>query len=212
MTYDEDHPFQSAAEERSLADPPREEPSTERDASPALNLTNFDLDAWVLGVRPTRRSVKLYPQADLVARMEQLADQIDSTPKDVDVDDLLAEFERLRTQFRDGVWFTVERRSSEWEKHFRTTTAKRLGMTLDKDGDPVGQDDTMTLVLHQMVEQIIGPPGVTYAHLRSLYEANEGELTKLLNTWQNVQRNLAESAGVLKRDFSGRRSPERRTS
>lgn len=196
----------SSPDERSLADV-----DTSVDVSPTVTPANFDIDAWAAGVHPTRRSVKLYPNAHLVARLDELSDRIDSTPEGENVDDLIDEFDALRTQFRDGIWFTVEKRSSEWVEAHRKAATKRLGIKLDNDGDPT-EADNITLVLHQIVDQLVAPAGVTYDHLRTMLSANEGELNKLVVTLNAVQRQLAENAGVLDRDFSARRSPSRRAS
>lgn len=187
--------------ERSLADV-----DTSVDVSPAVTPQNFDLEQWVAGVRPTRRSVKLYPNAHLVARMDELADRIDNTPDGAEVDALIDEFDQLRKQFRDGVWFTVEKRSTEWVAALRKRVAKANGIKLDDDGDAEGTDANITLSLHQLAEQIVSPAGVTYEQLRAMLDANEGELNKLALTMQTVQSQLAQSAGVLDRDFSARRS------
>jgi hypothetical protein len=193
--------------ERSLADV-----DTSVDVSPVVTPENFDLAEWAAGVRPTQRSVKLYPNAHLIARMDELADKIDNAPEGADVDALIDEFETVREQFREGVWFTVEKRSSEWIQHQRSTTAKRLGIKLDEDFDAENSADNITLMLHQLAEQVVRPRGVTPDMLRSMYDANEGELVKLSNAMQTANRQLAESSGVLDRDFSGRRSHARRTS
>lgn len=197
----------SATEERSLADV-----DVSVDVSPKVTPENFDLAEWAAGVRPTQRSVKLYPNAHLIGRMDELADKIDNAPEGADVDALIDEFESVREQFRDGVWFTVEKRSSEWIENQRKATAKRLGMKLDDDADADNAADNITLMLHQLAEQIVRPRGVTADMLRHMYDANEGELVKLTNAMQTANRQLAESSGVLDRDFSGRRSHARRTS
>lgn len=196
--------------ERALGDPGTDPDnggeSQELDESLLVDTTvtpvadDFDLDAWLAGVRPTRRSVKLYPHAHLVARMEQIADTIEAAPKTQDVDDLIDEFEQLKTQFRDGIWFTLEKRSSEWQHRWRKDLCKRLNLREDKD------EDLAIIVLHQIAEQIVSPPGVTYNQLRTLRETNEGECNKLMFTLTAVNQVVAEKAAVLDRDFSGRRS------
>jgi hypothetical protein len=197
----------SVPDERSLADV-----DVSVDTSPKVTPENFDLAEWAAGVRPTQRSVKLYPNAHLIGRMDELADKIDSAPEGADVDALIDEFERVREQFRDGVWFTVEKRSSEWIENNRKQTAKQYGIKLDDDGDAENTADNIVLMLHQLADQIVRPRGMTYDMLRSMYDANEGELVKLTNAMQTANRALAEASGVLSRDFSGRRSHTRRTS
>lgn len=190
-------------EERSLAEineaPAPVEPAIV-DTTVEPTPENFDLDAWVEGVRPTRKSVKLYPSAHLVARMEELAVEIDNTPEDVNIDGLIDEFYQAKRQFHAGVWFTIEQRSSEWVQKFRKDMAKRHNLKDDED------KDAATISLYQMAEQIIQPQGVTYNHLRKLQANNEGELAKLIGALQRVNQQLAETNGVMTRDFSERRS------
>lgn len=205
------------SEERALADMPTDRSRAESvvdsvDVSPTVTLENFDLDRWVEGIRPTRRKIKLYPNAHLIGQLEEIANRIDSAPDEEDVDDLVEQFDRIRAQFRDGVWFTIEKRSSESVLAARKATAKRVGIKLDDDGNSTNQDDTITLMLHQLVEQIVEPTGITYEHLRAMIDANEGEVNKLVLTLDVVQKRLAEEAGVLDRDFSERLSRGRRDS
>lgn len=205
------------SEERALADMPTDRSLAESvvdsvDVSPTVTLENFDLDRWVEGIRPTRRKIKLYPNAHLIGQLEEIANRIDSASDDADVDDLVEQFDRIRSQFRDGVWFTIEKRSSESVLASRKATAKRVGIKLDDDGDSTNQADTITLILHQLVEQIVEPTGITYEHLRAMLDANEGEVNKLVLTLDVVQKRLAEEAGVLDRDFSERLSHSRRDS
>lgn len=187
--------FTATPDERSLADVP------DVDSSPEVTPENFDLDGWLAGIRPTRRSVKLHAEGHLIARLEELAERIDAAPEGVDVDELIAEFERVRDQFNTGVWFTVEKRSSEWSKRFRKDLSKRHNLKPDDN-----EGDNIIATLHQLAEQIVTPTGITYQHLRDMLDANEGELNKLILTMTNANTQLAESAGVLTRDFSERRS------
>lgn len=194
-------------EERSLADvqadPEVVEPSLV-DTTVEPTPENFDLDAWIDGVRPTRKSVKLYPSAHLVARMEELAVEIDNADDDDNVDHLIDEFEQAREQFKDGVWFTVEQRASEWQRQFRKDLAKRHNLKDDTD------HDAETISLYQLAAQLVQPEGVTFNQLRKLQQSNEGELAKLINAMIIANRDVAEQSGVLRRDFSERRSGQGR--
>lgn len=193
--------------ETSLADQPLA-PQTV-DVTPQPLPADFDMAAFLEGVRPTRHAVQLFPQAHLIARLEQIAAQIDVAASDADVDALVDEFERTRDQFRTGIWFTVEKRSSEWVDDFRETTAKSLGMkkVRDDEGDEnYSHADALKVSLHQIAAQIVEPAAVTFDDLRRLLDSNEGELNKLLMVMNLVNSQLAESSEVLKRDFSRRRS------
>lgn len=179
------------------------------DTTPTITPKDFSFDDFLNGVRPTRRSVKLYARGDLIARMDEIVFAIESAPEDENVDGLIDEFEQAKADFQNGQWFTVEKRSSEWAEQFRLDTEKRLGLKRVKDGDdePALSDrDAATVTLHQLAQQIVTPTGVTYEQLRSLGDTNEGELSKLIYTMISVNRDLAQSAAVLTKDFSQRRS------
>lgn len=179
------------------------------DATEPQTPETFDLQAFVAGVRPTRRSVKLYPAAHLLARMDELVETIQNAPEDEDVDHLIDEFEACKRQYLNGVTFVIEARSSDWEREFRKTVIKQLGVkvSVNKSGDLEGPEDQRArIVLHQLAAQIVQPAGVTYAHLASMTEANQGEVTKLLTLQRTVNQQIAESADVLRMDFSRRRS------
>lgn len=183
-------------DERSLADV-AEVLDTSRDLpAPA----GFDLDAWLAGVRPTRRSVRLFASAHLVAEMEQIAGRVDALPDGPEVDALIERFEAMQAEIRDGVWWTVEKRSSEWITKTRADAAKRYG--LDEDTD----EGRTALLLHQLAAQIVTPEGVTYAHLRGLLDSNEGELNKLIVAMTMANNQIAEAAKVVGLDFSSRHS------
>lgn len=186
---------------------PEAAPVAYPDLSPETTPQDFDFGAFLGGVRPTRRGVRLYPHAHLVARMEELADQIDRAPESENVDHLIDAFEAAKAEFHEGVWFVVEKRSSEWIEKFRADLKARLRLKVDQD-DP-SKDDVMTALLHQLVAQIVTPAGVTVEGLRSLFETNEGELNKLLVAMQMVNQSLAEKASVIGVDFSQRRSTNR---
>lgn len=194
--------------ERSLAELGE---ATSVDTTPDLPApTDFDMESFIAGVRPTRRSVKLFPQAHLVARLEQIATLIDEAPADADVDALVDEFEQVKQQFRDGVWFTVEKRSQEWVERFRLDAEKQLGLkrtTDNGDGEKtLSNEDALAISMHQLAAQIVVPEHVTFEQLNTLRETNEGEASKLMACMLNVNNQLAQASQVLTRDFSARRS------
>lgn len=173
----------------------------------ATNPEDFDLTAWMEGVRPTRRGVRLYSRADVIARLEQVADEIDEAPDGSDVNDLIDEAEKLQETFVNGVvWVVVEKRSTEWLDNFREEGAKRLGVTLNDKGEVGDRAKAQRLMFEQIAAQVVEPEGFTAEHLERLYDANEGEVTKLMTTTRHVNSQLAESASVVTRDFSQRRS------
>lgn len=160
---------------------------------------DFDLDAWIAGVRPTRKAIKLFPHANLIARMEQLAQQIDDAGPADDVDPLIDQFEQAKADFKTGVWFVLEQRSQEWVDSFRKRKAKDLKLA-DEGANAA------LISIYQIAEQIVQPEDVTFNHLRTLQRSNEGEFAKLIDTLAKTNQTLAERSGVLDRDFSERRS------
>lgn len=188
-------------DERTLGEASLADAVTGVDVSVPPTPENFDLADWVAGIRPTRRAVKLYPYRHLVSDLEQLADRIESTPDGPEVDAMIDRFDALRAKAEQSVWFVIEKRSRDWIERFRRDVAKRHGLN-----PKTSEDDALTVHLHQMAEQIIQPAGVTAEMLQAMVEANEGEVFKLQQTLQAVNDQLAESAEVLTRDFSDRRS------
>lgn len=176
---------------------------------------DFDLAGFMLGVRPTRRAVQLFPHAHLIARLEQLAARIDAAPEGADVDDLIAEFEQVKDQFEAGIWFEVEKRSSEWVTRFEDDLVRELHLVKKPRGGgqkpQLSETDQTTVTLHRLAAQIVSPAGVTYEMLRQMLEHNEGELAKLMVCMTMANNELAESAEVLTRDFSSRRSAKNTT-
>lgn len=173
------------------------------DTTPALPApADFNLQAFIRGVRPTRRSVRLFQQADLVGQLEKLAQQIEDLPDGPEVDALVDQAVELQAMFHaGGVWFTVEKRSSEWVKNFRDKTAAQLGYTSTDS-----EEAKMQLLLHQLAAQLVEPAGVTAEDLYAIYTANEGEVSKMIVALTMVNEQIAESAKVVSLDFSRRRS------
>ena len=164
---------------------------------------NFDLDAWLEGVRPTRRAVLLYGRSDVIARMEEIAGTIGDSPDD-DVDEMVEEFERLKAAFLDsGRWFVVEARSPEWVDDYRRAAKKDLGIT--KKDDPT-ERQKVSVLLGQLAQQIVTPHGVTVTALERLHETAPGELNKLIVAMTYANEQLSGTAKVLSMDFSSRRS------
>lgn len=195
-------------DEVSLGDAPMVSDVEGVDVSPSPVPESFDMAEWLAGVRPTRRAVRLFPNAHLVAELDKLADEIDSMPADADVDPLIDRFEALRQQYNDGVWFTVEKRSTEWLRAFRARVAEAEGLDL-KASDLEARAAAEIRVGHAVAAACIVEPKMTADQFAALSEANEGEAAKLVNLVNIVNDKLAESSEVLTRDFSRRRSVSR---
>lgn len=184
------------------------------DTSEPLSVEDFDLDAFIDGMRPTRRSVKLHERADLIGVMDSLANEIESAPESDNVDHLIDAFTAARDTFLSStaLW-TVEKRSTEWLTAQREQSAKAAGIKFDKDGQTTSHADGMRLLLDQVAGQIVeinGQPVTVGANrLRQIYDSNEGELNKLVVAVDNVNNIAAQSANVLTKDFSQRSSTAR---
>ncbi len=182
-----------------------------KDTSADVEVEDFDFDAFLAGVRSTRRSTKVYARADLVATMEELAQAYEDSTVAAERTRIINEFDKARDDFHaSGRWFTVEKRSGEWVEKFRADTAKRLGLNLGDGEDDKGDPDAqMTALLHQLAEQVVVPSGVTYEGLRRLYDVNEGELNKLIVAGAMANQQQAESAKVVSPGFSLRPSAKK---
>lgn len=178
--------------------------------APEVTPENLDMESWLQGVRPTRRSIKLRPNAHLLAEMDRVADEIDRTPDGPEVEALILRFEQLREQYEQGIWFTVEKRSQEWLKAESKRLVKELGLkTKSKDADEKDEAEKV-LGMHLAAARIVEPQ-MTADQLQRLMDANEGESVKLINLVNVVHNQLADHSEVLKRDFSSRRSGSRGT-
>ena len=186
------------------------------DSTRPLDAATFDLDAFLNGVRPTRRTVKIHERADLVGAMDYIVAQIDAAPEGEDVDHLIEQYTEARDTFLAGVtYWTVEKRSSEWLKAHREATARELSITINKDGEAANAKGGLTLLLEQVAAQVVEinsqPAEVTAEQLRKMYDANEGEVNKLVAAVENVNTAMAQHSAkdLVTRDFSRRFSTGR---
>ena len=171
----------------------------------APTVTDFDFQSWLEGVRPTRRAVRLYARADLIGRMEEVAGEAADAEKLGDSDalaGLVDEMETLRETFDASArWFVVEARSPEWVDDFHRIRARDMGI---KKGEP-GERQKQQILLEQLAEQIVTPTGVTAEALAVMLDRAAGEVNKLIVAMTFANQQVADSAGVLKLDFSSRR-------
>lgn len=179
------------------------------DVTETQTVEDFDFESWLAGARPTRRAVKVYGRADLVAQMDEVAggyrDDLPAARKR----EIAGEVERLKGEFEaSGRWFVLEARSSEWQDRFRKDTAKSLGVDIASEDTPLEElthaqvDARRVVTLHQAAAQVASPSGVTPEGLARLGEINEGELNKIIVAAVMANSKTAQSADVLTRDFS----------
>ena len=171
-----------------------------------LNPTTFDFSAWLRGVRPARRKVRLYARGDLVAEMDALMEGIDSAPDRAERE---AELERLTEAFEESAcWFTLEARSSQWRTKFRSDYIQAHGFAKRGEEDCAQDADQIELNLAQICAQLVEPK-VTLEQMKALFEAAEPEVLKLVSFMRLVND---EPANGVTADFSRRLSGGSRSS
>ena len=143
---------------------------------------DYDFSAMVAGVKANRARVRIRPRSDLYARLQELGEEIQAVPADEDVpDDLLEEWDALRSEYDKTFVVVVEGRTSDWVRHFRKEVKAR-GINPDRKGmsDDERARQTERLVNAQIAAQIVHPTkGVTEESVAALGAANEVEANKL---------------------------------
>lgn len=142
---------------------------TNPDAS--ITPETFDLAAWIAGVTPVERTVTVYAHGHLFADLSALEAQYNEAKAAVNVDDMRALKEKMRTvadQIRaSSLDITVQGRSADWVQRFR------------KDCEDRGLDSDET-TLEQLAAQITAPEGLTPAMLATLRDRAEPQVVALL--------------------------------
>ena len=179
--------------------------------TPDATPQSFDFGAWLAGARPKRRSVRIYQRPDLLARIDQIRIEVDDITDEQDprVADLSAEYADVVAEIRDSsLVVTLEKRTTEWVRHYRKQVCKRLGVKSNKDGDPVVSDEESDVMVQvnvaQLAEQIIHPP-VSADQLMRLREVNEEAVGQLATAMHSL--NLDRTPSIVESpDFLRRRS------
>lgn len=176
-----------------------DEPLGGIDTSVIPTVEDFDIDSWLGGARPVRRSVTLYSRGDLIGRLEELVGLIEQASED-DRSALEEEAEQIQREFQaSGQTFTVEARSSEWIDAFRDQCVKQ-GLKLgDKSGTVKDRTEYMTRML---AEQIVVPSGMTYEKLQRMTQIAEPQVVRLFQVQAAANTQAAGTVGVVTRDFS----------
>lgn len=163
----------------------------------------FDVGAMVAGVRATRVRVKIQPHADLLERLQELADEIDAYPTDDDVpDDVVDDWVETKARFDHVDVFVIEGRTSDWAKQFVADMKKR-GINPERKGLSDGEklEHTKRLWHAQIAAQCVSPEGVTEEDVAAIFAANEAEGDKL---WRAVRQVNTQPVKALVPDFSQR--------
>ena len=182
-----------------------DEPLGGIDTSTTPTVEDFDLDAWLNGARPSRRSITLYSRGDLIGRLEEFVSLIELADDDEQRQVIEIAAEKVQHEFlASGQVFTVEGRSSEWVKAYREGCAKQMGLKLGVKTGTV-KDET-EYALRMLAEQVVVPSGMTYEKLKRLSEIAEPEVMKLITAQVAANTQAAATVGVVTRDFSQGRS------
>lgn len=146
------------------------------DSPEDIDEETFDLDAWIDGVEPTTRSVRIYQRADLLGRYDELEQELRVAKKVPEKDRGVAD---RGPQSIEQEMFLVAQQledSARWFKIRGMSDAARDKIEKPLRKQKVDQDDIDMRVLS---EAIVSPRGVTPAHLRKLGERNEVQLKML---------------------------------
>lgn len=173
------------------------------DESVAADPETFDVGALVAGVRATRVRVKIQPNAHLLERLQELADEIDSYPTDEDVPaDLIEEWVESKELFDHVDVYVVEGRTSDWVRQF-SKDIKAKGINPDRKGlsDAERMEHNRRMIHAQVAAQIVSPEGVTEEQVADLYAHNEPQGDLL---FQAVRQVNTRPVKELTPDFSQR--------
>lgn len=163
------------------------------DMTRELDAEDFDFDAFVEGVRPGRRAVRVTMRADLVADLDRLlirAEQL-SDPNGDEAQALMDEFEEVKEQIRASQRvFVVEARSDERGKQILRRLEK-LGHQKPGKKSTREQIDAWNLegALHRLADAIIVPSNVSVEGLRRLNDTAESEIQKLFGAFMEASSN-----------------------
>lgn len=154
---------------------------------------DFDFDAFVAGVRPGRRAVRITMRADLVADIDKIAVEAESV-EDSNGDEMWELYERLQ-ETKQQIWdsqrtFVVEGRSD----HRRRQVVKKMEkLGFEKPGKKASDDEQRDyyheVALHCLADGIVTPSNVTVDGLRKLYEISSAEIDKLSGAFQDASNN-----------------------
>ena len=182
-----------------------ETPAPEPDGAPELpehDAKTFDVGALVNGVRATRVRVKIQPNAHLLERLQELAEEIDDFPGDDDVPQhLIDEWVETKEAFDHEDTFVVEGRTTDWVKNHHAE-AKKRGINPGRKGmsDSEVHEHLRRLYVSQVAEQVVKPE-VTEEQVMAIFLGNEAEGDKL---WRAVQTANTQPVKALVPDFSQR--------
>lgn len=158
---------------------------------------DFDFDAFVEGVRPGRRAVRVTMRADLAAELDKLLIEANllEDKNGEEAQALMDRFEEIKAEITASErTFVVEARSEH--------RGRQIVKQMEKLGKPQpgknADDDEIRewneeVALHRLADAIITPSNVSVAGLRKLYEVVESEVNKLLGAFHEANTNPTKS-------------------
>ena len=154
---------------------------------------DFDFDAFVDGVRPGRRAVRVNMRADLVAELDQILIKADGLedPNGEEAQALLARFEEIKKQIEASRRvFVVEARS---EHRARELVKQMEKLGLPQPGKKADEDEIREwneeLAIRRLADSIIVPSNVSVEGLKKLRNVAESEVNKLYGALHDANTN-----------------------
>lgn len=175
------------------------------DITEELNVEDFDFDAFVDGVRPGRRAVKITMRADLMLELDRIIAEYEATDKeDRDEEELLTRFNAVKAEvIASQRLFVVEARSDaridEIKEEMRTLGKPEPNR---KATEEMRREWREELLLRRLADAIITPSNVTYEGLAKLREVAESQINLLVGTMQMVNSNPTDGVKGVTPDFS----------
>ena len=158
---------------------------------------DFDFDAFVDGVRPGRRAVRVTMRADLVAEIDQIAIQAEALedPNGEEAQALLNRFEQIKEQIAASQKVFVVEARSEHRMRQIVKQMEKLGVT--KPGKNADEDEIREyneeLALRRLADAIVVPSNVSVDGLRKINEVAESEINKLFGALHDANTNPTKS-------------------
>ena len=158
-----------------------------------LTPEDFDFDAFVDGVRPGRRAVRVTGRADLAAEVDQIAIQAEALedPNGEEAQALYDRFEQIQAQITASQHvFVVEARSDHRGRQIVKQMEKQ-GIT--EPGKKASQDEIQEwneeVAIRRLADAIIIPSNVTVDVLKKFQERVPSEVNKLFGAFHQVNTN-----------------------
>lgn len=158
-----------------------------------LTPEDFDFDAFVDGVRPGRRAVRVTMRADLAAEIDQIAIQAEALedPNGDEAQALYDRFEQIQAQIvASQRMFVVEARSDHRGRQIIKQMEKQ-GIT--EPGKKATQAEIQEwneeVAIRRLADAIVIPSNVTVDGLKKLEERAPSEVNKLYGAMHQVNTN-----------------------